>query len=319
MHTDLGNEVSSQSGSDDTEDAASASDDGEDLDAELNDIRNDFDPSILEDEEAHILNRPSAPAVGGDSEQLGTLSRRRPRKARGLGLIASSFLVDENGTPYPERYDNPLLDMFADDEPVGRAASPERTELGESGPESRRYRRNRPEIKNTTQSGASTRPPGRNGRNARDRKPEPETPATVRLESSDDSRDDDFELSDDTGVAEDDSDKENATPGSQTSTEVDVSRSNVSNGHKLVFTPLSRKQQSSRLRSIQAFLMEVTLRLMTPHRLDPQHQRARVLTLKVNRLPVRGPGMQQETRRLRLLARRVQTVQARKMNNPQDS
>ncbi|KAL8859104.1 MAG: hypothetical protein Q9178_004367 [Gyalolechia marmorata] len=221
MHTDLSNEVSSQSGSDDTEDAASASDDEEDLDAELNDIRNDFDPSILEDEEAHILNRPSAPTVGGDSEQLGTLSRRRPRKARGLGLIASSFLVDENGTPYPETYDNPLLDMFADDEPVGRAASPERTEPGESVPESRRYRRDRPETKYTTQSGASTRPPRRNGRNARDRKPEPETPATVRLESSDDSGDDDFELSDDSGIAEDDSDKENATPGSQASTEVD--------------------------------------------------------------------------------------------------
>ncbi|KAL8915804.1 MAG: hypothetical protein Q9172_006654 [Xanthocarpia lactea] len=221
VHTDSGNEVSSQSGSDDTEDAASSSDDEEDLDAELNDISNDFDPSILEDEEAHILNRPSAPTVEGDSEHLGALSRRRPRTARGLGLIASSFLVDENGTPYPGTYDNPLLDMFADDEPVGRSASPERTEPGESGPESRRYRRDRPETKNTTQSGASTRPPRRNGRNARDREPEPETPATVRLESSDDSGDDDFELSDNTGIAEDDSDKENATPGSQGSTEVD--------------------------------------------------------------------------------------------------
>lgn len=235
--------MSSLSGSDDSGDSVVASDDEEDLHSELNDIRHDLDPAVMEDEDAHIPNRPSASA-GVDSQQFGTLSTRRPRKAQGLGLITSNLLVDEDGKPYPETYDNPLLDMFADDESVGRAASLERMEPGEPGPASRQHQRHRPGVAARTPSTGSRKLPGENGKSVRFHESELDTPATVRLESSDDSGDDDFEPSDDISMVEDESDKENATPGSQASTDIDVSSSHVFSSHKPGLTPPYRRQPS---------------------------------------------------------------------------
>ncbi|KAL8654489.1 MAG: hypothetical protein Q9226_003421 [Calogaya cf. arnoldii] len=201
VHSGSKDESSSPSGSDDSEGSAIASDEEEDLLTGL----------IAEDEEA-----------GVDTQQLSALSTRRPRKARGLGLITSSLLVDENGKPYPETYDNPLLDMFADDESVERAASPECKKPGGPGPASRqrRSRRHHPGVETSTPSMGSGKSPGENGKIVPVHESEFDTPATVRLESSDDSGDDDFEPSDDIGMAEEESDKENATPGSQASTDI---------------------------------------------------------------------------------------------------
>ncbi|KAI4231155.1 MAG: hypothetical protein LQ349_005793 [Xanthoria aureola] len=216
-----GNNSSSVSGSDDSEDSVIASDDhdDEDLHAELNDIRHDLDAAIVEDEEAHIPNQPLAPA-GPESQQLGALSTRRPRKAQGLGLVTSSLLVDEDGKPYPETYDNPLLDMFADDESVGRAASPDDMEPVEPGPAPRQHERHPPGDVTRTSSTGSGKSPGENGKSVRSHESERDTPVTVRLESSDDSGDDDFEPSE-TSIVEDESDKENITPGSQAGTDND--------------------------------------------------------------------------------------------------
>ncbi|KAI4094581.1 MAG: hypothetical protein LQ339_007456 [Xanthoria mediterranea] len=220
-----GNNSSSVSGSDDSEDSVIASDDDddddddEDLHAELNDIRHDLDAAIVEDEEAHIPNRLLAPA-GPESQQLGALSTRRPRKAQGLGLVTSSLLVDEDGKPYPETYDNPLLDMFADDESVGRAASPEDMEPVEPGPAPRQHERHPPGDVTRTSSTGSGKSPGKNGKSVRSHESERDTRVTVRLESSDDSEDDDFEPSD-SSIVEDESDKENITPGSQAGTDND--------------------------------------------------------------------------------------------------
>lgn len=243
MHSGSRDELRSLSGSDDSADSVIASDDEEDLHAELNDIRHDLDLAIVEDEDAHIPDRPLAPA-GVDSRQLGALSTRRPREAQGLGLISSSLFVDEDGKPYPETYDNPLLDMFADDESVGRAASPEPMQPGERGPASRQHQRHRPGVASRTLSTSSGKFPGEHGKSVRSHESELDTPATVRLESSDDSGDDDFEPSDDISMVEDESDKENATPGSQASTDIDVSSNHVFNSHKPGLTPPSRRQPS---------------------------------------------------------------------------
>ena len=244
VHSGDGNSSSSVSGSDDSEDSVIASDDDEDegLHAELNDIRHDLNAAIVEDEEAQIPNRPLAPA-GPESQQLGALSTRRPRKAQGLGLVTSSLLVDEDGKPYPETYDNPLLDMFADDESVGRAASPEDMEPVEPGPAPRQHERHPPEDITRTSSTGSGKSPGENGKSVRSHESERDTPVTVRLESSDDSGDDDFEPSV-TSIVEDESDKENMTPGSQAGTDNDVSYSHVFSRHDLGLTPPSRRQPS---------------------------------------------------------------------------
>ncbi|KAL8769129.1 MAG: hypothetical protein Q9209_004763 [Squamulea sp. 1 TL-2023] len=221
VHTDPGDEESSQAGSDGSENAVIASDDDEELDAELDDIRSELDPSSVEIEEAHTDDGSLAHTVRGDSERLGAHSRRRPRKAQGLGLIASSLLMDENGKPYPETYDNPLLDMFADDESIGRAASRARIEPGEPASDIRKHRRHRSGAKGKIHKADTRRSSGASGKNVHFNEPEFDTPATVRLESSDDSEDDDFEPDDDARLEEDGSDKENATPGSQASTDVD--------------------------------------------------------------------------------------------------
>ncbi|KAL8777718.1 MAG: hypothetical protein Q9213_007733 [Squamulea squamosa] len=221
VHNDPGDEDSSQAASDGTENAVNALDDDEELHAELDDIRNDPNPSSVEGEEARVDDGSLARVVGGDSERLSAPSRRRPQKSRGLGLIPSSLLMDENGIPYPETYDNPLLDMFADDESVGRAASRARMESGELGSDIRKHRRHRSRAKGKIHKADSRRSSGVSGQSVHFNEQELDTPATIRLESSDDSGDDDFEPSDDAGLEENESDKENATPGSQASTDVD--------------------------------------------------------------------------------------------------
>ena len=226
-----GDDSSSLSRSDGSEGSVGASDGDEDLHDELNDIR-------------HDLSRSLSPAGGAKAQPLHTISKHRPRKAQGLGITAPSLLVDEHGEPYPETYDNPLLDMFADDESVGRAASPEHIRL--SGPDlaSKHYRRYRPAVASRTSSTSSGDTSGVNVRRVRTQSPGTDTPATAGLESSDDSEDDDFEPSDNITMWEDESNKENATPDSQADTDVDVGSSHVSSSHALGLTRSFRKQQS---------------------------------------------------------------------------
>ena len=244
VHSGLRDDLSSLSRSNGGQGSFIASDGDEDLHDELNDICHDLSPSIVEDRELRIPRRSSAAAGGANAQPFDTIPKRRSRKPQGLGITGPSLLVDENGEPYPETYDNPLLDMFADDESVGRAASP--VHMKPSGPDSasKRYRRHRPEVASRTSSTGSGDYSGVNVKRVRAQGSGTGMPATVVFQSSDDSEDDDFEPSDDTSMLEEESDKENATPDSQAITDIDVGPSHVSSSQALRLTRPSRKQQS---------------------------------------------------------------------------
>ncbi|KAL9000968.1 MAG: hypothetical protein Q9169_000452 [Polycauliona sp. 2 TL-2023] len=221
VRSGLENVFNSLSENESSGNSVNGSDDDEDLHAELNDIRHDLDPGIMEDEGTHTPSRPSDHTGEINSQQHDALSTRHSRKLHGLGLKPSSLLMDENGRPYPETYDNPLLDMFADDELVGRAALPEYVELGEAIPASRPQPKHHTGVTTRKCSTRSGRSLGKQENTVRIHEPELDTPATVRLGSSDDSGDDDFEPSDDLSMVDEESDKENAVPKSQASTTID--------------------------------------------------------------------------------------------------
>ncbi|KAL8697626.1 MAG: hypothetical protein Q9224_002221, partial [Gallowayella concinna] len=216
VHADLGSEEGPLSGSDDSEDAVITSDE-EDLHAELQDIRNDLD-SYNEELQGQVTSGDSEPAREG---HLGTLRRRRPHNAQGLGLIASSLLADATGTPYPETYENPLLDLFADDESTRSRVSSAGRKRREPVLDNIRPSKHRLRITNKAHRDDDREASNTNINSAGSHELELDTPATVHMETSDDSEDDDFEPPDDTGLGENGSDKENATPDSQASTNID--------------------------------------------------------------------------------------------------
>ncbi|KAL8731849.1 MAG: hypothetical protein Q9166_003133 [cf. Caloplaca sp. 2 TL-2023] len=220
--TGLGTGEGSLSESDSSEDAVIASDDEEDLNAELVGILNDLDPSIDGIKNPHGPNGCSASLVRDDSVHLDTVARRRPEHAKGLGISGSSLLIDENGTRFPERYDNPLLDAFADDESDRKASSSTQTTQGGRILRSKRRQKDRSRIASSAQDEDKRGAHGMDKRTLQIDKAELDTPATVPLGSSDNSDDADFEPSHDAGVDTDESDKENATPGSEISTDIDV-------------------------------------------------------------------------------------------------
>ena len=133
-----------------------------------------------------------------------TRSRRSPK---GLGLLE---LVDDDGRPFPGPYNNPLLDLYGEDEaptdqPEIRARKRGSTDLSQNSPENIRSilrgSSTSPQYVSRRDSGGSTR-------SVRFENAEPATPATVReSEDSDDADDGDFELGE-----VDESDKENAEP-----------------------------------------------------------------------------------------------------------
>ncbi|KAL8808187.1 MAG: hypothetical protein Q9182_000251 [Xanthomendoza sp. 2 TL-2023] len=217
VHDDLESEKGSLSGSDDSEDSFIASDEEEDLHAELKDMRNDLDSSNAELQgQVTIGGSESAEERG-----LRTLRRRRTHKAQGLGLIPSSILADENGTPYPKTYNNPLLDIFADDESAGSGFSSLGGERREPAPDSIRPPKRSWRIRSRSQRDGDREAPDINSNNVGSHELELATPATVCMEPSDGSEDDDFEPPDHAGIGQNGSDKENATPHSQASTDTD--------------------------------------------------------------------------------------------------
>lgn len=133
-----------------------------------------------------------------------TRSRRSPK---GLGLLE---LVDDDGRPFPGPYNNPLLDLYGEDEaptdqPEIRARKRGSTDLTQNSPENIRSilrgSSTSPQYVSRRDSAGSTR-------SVRFENAEPATPATVReWEDSDDADDGDFELGE-----VDESDKENAEP-----------------------------------------------------------------------------------------------------------
>ncbi|KAL8871420.1 MAG: hypothetical protein Q9174_002744, partial [Haloplaca sp. 1 TL-2023] len=205
LHDGFGNEDSGTDTSH-SSDAATVTEDEESLDAELTDLQNDVG---LED--SHSSHGHSPPVDDFVTE------RRRSKRVQGLGLQATSLLRDENGDPYPGEYHNPLLDMFADDEPVQEPSLSVQIPSPKSTSPSQRRSRSGFDLGRRDTTAAGSRDPQSSGKSVRFEDAEVATPATIRLAASDDSDDDDFEQSEGFGREVDESDKENAAPGARMS------------------------------------------------------------------------------------------------------
>ncbi|KAL8725507.1 MAG: hypothetical protein Q9181_006391, partial [Wetmoreana brouardii] len=220
VHNGFDDEEGSTANSDYNEDEAITAEDEADLAAELGGIRNDQDAAIEDNGQAYPTDGSSPPI---SAATLGSVKKRRPRRVCGLGLRASSLLVDENGVPYPEKYNNPLLDMFEDDEPVQEAPHISRTK-NEAAATSSKYHPHRcSNIVDETHGNDATKGSRSKTKIVRFEEAKFATPATIHLEESDDSDDDDFEPFDDAMGELDESDKENATPGSRISSDKSAS------------------------------------------------------------------------------------------------
>lgn len=163
-------------------------------------------------------------------------SRRRSRRLavsqNGLGIEDSEVInmMDENGRPYPSSYNNPLLEMYSQED----VEMPEKS-LG------KRKRQNRKlsgpsRVSSTTAAIGSY--PVRELINRRESSAslksvrfedgaEPTPPTTILgVEEDDDTDDGDFEMPDDVDGEVDESDKENAEPksGEESSNQVRASR-----------------------------------------------------------------------------------------------
>lgn len=217
VHAGFEDDKGSEVDSDYSEDEGLASEDEGDLGAELDDIRDDQDLP-REDMEGDSHDEQPGPTTNGISSQQSRITKRRQSRPAGLGLRASSSLLDENGNLVSHKSSNRLLQMLEGDE----LAEPESLT-----PKKRRrlnadaitHRKNSVRTRKAVGSNDSGRFASVSGKSVRFDESEQPTPATVRLGSSEESEDDDnFELVDDADSESDEtdeSDKENATPGSQ--------------------------------------------------------------------------------------------------------
>ncbi|KAI4129733.1 MAG: hypothetical protein LQ338_002117 [Usnochroma carphineum] len=213
VHPDFNEE--SETHSDYSGDEGLASEDEGDLSDELNDIQNDLDSIEEEGSQSRHQDGQPEPTADGNSTHRNRVKRRRQARPAGLGLRAS------NGAPYPQKSTNRLLEMLENSEPA------EEPEL--SAPMKRRIRnmdgkrrqRGNPKPASTVQSNGSGKSASASGSGKSVRFDEAElaTPATVRLNPRTGSENDsDSEHFDEAGSASDktdESDKENATPGSR--------------------------------------------------------------------------------------------------------
>lgn len=218
MHTDVEEGEESEADSDYIGDGSSGSE-NEDLDSEQNNIRNSAEST--ERENAQGDNHSGQPEAAKDtnSSQPGRISRQRRLKPAGLGLRTSRITADENGNPSSHISNARLLEMLQNDESADETES--------SAPKKRRrlnpyvannYRRH-PKTARTIGINDSAKIVRGKGRSVRFDEAELPNPPTVRLESSEGSKDEeDFEPDSGAGSEShdtDQSDKENATPGSQ--------------------------------------------------------------------------------------------------------
>lgn len=186
----------STAGDEDDDDEDFAPDDEEnDLGAELDDLQNDLNGTVDTDD-----------GTSQDYMQPQRITRSR-RSPKGLGLLE---LLDDNGRPFMGQYNNPLLDLYGQDEP---STSQSNTRLRKRGiPD---LTLNSSEKIRSILRGPSASPQcvirrdsASSNRGVRFENAEPATPATVReSEDPEDADDADFELRE-----VDESDKENAEP-----------------------------------------------------------------------------------------------------------
>lgn len=191
--------------SDDEEDFDPDDDEVNDLGAELEDLQNDFDGGADADEG---INQH------GFQSQRTTRSRRSPK---GLGLLQ---MLDDNGHEFAGQYNNPLLDLYAQDEapssqPEIRVRKRGTSHLIQNSPEN---------IKSILRDSSaspqrvSRRDSTGSNRTVRFEIAEPATPATIReSEDAEDTDDGDFEAGE-----TDESDKENSQPRDEETGSSDV-------------------------------------------------------------------------------------------------
>ncbi|KAL8713307.1 MAG: hypothetical protein Q9220_002506 [cf. Caloplaca sp. 1 TL-2023] len=198
VHAGFENEDISSAQSGYTEDRALPPDDEEDLDAELGDIRDDANVVNGGDDQDSSSVWVSSVATDALSSQSNTIERRRPLRARGLGLRASGLTKDEIRIPSHNVHETATATMSSNSGSAHELRTPARTKRKEVTPIS-------------------------SSKSVRFEDVEQATPATIRLESSEDSDDDDFQPPDGSEGETDGSDKENATPRSRVKTNIQKS------------------------------------------------------------------------------------------------
>lgn len=189
---------------DDDEDFA-PDDEEDDLGAELGDLQNDLYGTVDTDDGA-----------SQDDMQLQRITRSR-RSPKGLGLLE---LLDENGRPFPGQYNNPLLDLYGQDEPPNSQSNIRLRKRGIPDLTLNSSEKIRSILRGPSASPQCLirRDSAGSNRSVRFENAEPATPATVReSEYSEDADDADFELRE-----VDESDKENAEPQNEETESSDV-------------------------------------------------------------------------------------------------
>ena len=193
-------EVTAGEESDDEDDFV-PDDDEEDLSAELEDLQDDLDAVNADD------------SIDQENVQPQRITRSR-RSPKGLGLLK---LLDENGRPFPGLYNNPLLNLYDQDEsqPELRLRDRDPTGLTQNSTDSiRSILRD----SSTSPQRVTRRDLAGSNRSVRFENEEVATPATIReLEDLEDWAVDEFEVGN-----VDESDKENAAPYNQETESSDV-------------------------------------------------------------------------------------------------
>ena len=189
---DDADEVTTGNEDDEDEDFAPDDDEEENLNVELEALQNDLSAGADAGQGVDVDN---------DQPQRTTRSWRSPK---GLGLLK---LLDENGQPFAGQYNNPLLDLYGQDE----APSSQRTTRARRRGTANLIRKSSENIRGILRDSSaspqrvSRRDLARSNRGVRFENAEPATPATIReSEGSEDEDDGDLEVGE--------SDKENAEP-----------------------------------------------------------------------------------------------------------
>ncbi|KAL8629218.1 hypothetical protein Q9189_005069 [Teloschistes chrysophthalmus] len=207
----------------DNEDDSDADSDSDYIESEATEAanRNNHDIELVEIlADSDAAQGPSANSAAIESSHLDPPRRRSSRRVNGLGLRASSLLVDEDGKPFPGDYDNPLLDFYADDKLFqGQDLTASvRKQREQPTATSQRHQTRDSEISDGTRPAETRKKARTEGKTVRFEEAELATPATVHLgamNDPDDSDDLDFEPFEDENEEVSESDKENATPGAR--------------------------------------------------------------------------------------------------------
>lgn len=173
--------------------------DGEDLSAELEDLEGDLNAGSNGERAITFEDEAGKPTR--------TTLRRSRRSPRGLGLLR---LVDDNGQPFVGQYNNPLLDLYGQDEaPTSHTALKVKKHRASTlVPGALKSARNGVQDSSASPEHSGRRNSAGSNKSVHFEDAEPATPATIReSEDSDEADDDDFEPGE-----VDESDKENAEP-----------------------------------------------------------------------------------------------------------